>query len=64
MLEGEDGDGRNFPMPVGRVEYMFVPPLDFEEFLLAAGRPGLCDWLGKWTVGSDVPDALHGELSL
>ena len=64
MLEGEDREGRNFPMPVGRIEYMFVPPLDFEEFLLAAGRPGLCDWLGKWTIGADVPDALHEELSL
>lgn len=64
MLDGEDREARNFPMPVGRVEYMFVPPLNFEEFLLAAGRSGLRDWLGKWNVGADVPDALHEELSL
>ena len=64
MLDGEDGKERNFPMPVGRVEYMFVPPLDFEEFLLAAGRRGLCDWLGKWSVDVEIPDAIHEELSL
>ncbi len=64
LLDGEARESKNFPMPVGRVEYMFVPPLDFEEFLLAAGRNGLCGWLGKWSVGVEVPDAIHEELSL
>ncbi|MBO4620997.1 MAG: ATP-binding protein [Victivallales bacterium] len=55
---------RHFPMPVGRLEYMYVPPLQFEEFLLAAGQSGLVDWLGGYQVGTVEPEGLHRELSL
>ena len=58
-----DGVSKAFPMPVGRIEYMYLPPLDFEEFLLAAGCPGLVDWLGRYGIGNTVPDAMHNELS-
>ena len=53
-----------FPMPVGRIEYMYLAPLDFEEFLLAAGKTGLKDFVGRYSVGDDMPEALHKELSL
>ena len=63
LLEPPD-DGRvpRFPMPVGRIEYMYVPPMDFEEFLLALGKSGLVKWLQGYRLGDDVPDALDGEL--
>lgn len=41
---------------------MFVPPMSFEEVLAAAGRSGLVDWLRRYRVGDDAPDAIHEEL--
>ncbi len=65
MLDAAAQDGKKaFPMPVGRIEYMHLAPLDFEEFLVAAGKTGLVDWLGRHSAGDAVPDALHNELSL
>ena len=37
----------SFSMPVGRIEYMFVAPMDFEEFLLAVGKKGLYKWFPR-----------------
>ncbi len=34
-----------FPMPVGRVEYMYLGPLQFEDFLDALQEPALATWL-------------------
>lgn len=34
-----------FPMPVGRVEYLYLGPVQFEDFLIAMGEPGLASWL-------------------
>ena len=65
LLNKVDYEGKNrFPMPVGRIEYMYVPPLDFEEFLLAAGRTGLFNYLKDFTIGDDLPEALHSEFLL
>ena len=52
-----------FSMPVGRIEYMFIAPMDFEEFLLAVGKEGLCKWMRGYRVGDDVPDAFHDDLN-
>jgi uncharacterized protein len=35
----------NFSMPVGRVEYMNIGPLQFEDFLGAMGEKALAEWL-------------------
>ena len=44
MLDAAAQDGKKaFPMPVGRIEYMYLAPLDFEEFLDAAGKKGLVE---------------------
>ena len=65
MLEGPDREKKkNFPMPVGRVEYMYVSPMGFEEVLAAAGKSGLVDWLRRYRIGDDAPDAIHDELLL
>jgi len=63
-----DADARksrkeNFSMPVGRIEYMFVAPMDFEEFLLAVGKKGLFKWVQDYRLGDDVPDAFHQDLT-
>lgn len=65
LLDAEERKKRkeSFSMPVGRIEYMFVSPMDFEEFLLAVGKKGLCQWLGQYRLGDDVPDAFHKDLS-
>ena len=53
---------QDFPMPVGRIEYMYVPPLDFEEFLEAIGKRGLVNWMERYVPGDDVPSSIHGDL--
>jgi predicted AAA+ superfamily ATPase len=52
----------SFSMPVGRIEYMHLGPMTFEEFLLALGREKLQQWLSTFTLGEDVPEAIHREL--
>ena len=50
------------PMPVGRVQFLFLEPMSFPEFLRARGRGPLADWLADWRVGDAVPDDLHADL--
>ena len=53
----------HFSMPVGRVEYLHLGPMVFEEFLLAVGRDRLRDWLVQYGPGDEVPAEMHAELS-
>jgi len=46
-------------MPVGRIEFMFIGPLTFEEFLLAQGENYLVDYLAAWIPGQEIPETLH-----
>jgi uncharacterized protein len=39
-----------FSMPVGRVEYMYLGPLQFEDFLGAMQEPALVSWLQQVTL--------------
>ena len=48
-------------MPVGRVEYLFMEPLSFEEFLPAVGSAGLAEWIAGYQPGDPVPEALHTQ---
>jgi len=50
------------PMPVGRVEYLHLGPMTFEEFLLAAGRERLARFLGTLAPDGAVPAAIHDRL--
>ncbi len=52
----------SFSMPVGRIEYMHLGPMTFEEFLLACGREKLQQWLKGYTLEENVPEGLHQEL--
>ena len=51
------------PMPVGRVQFLFLEPASFPEFLEARGRGALAGWLAGWRVGDEMPDDLHADLS-
>ena len=51
-----------FSMPVGRIEYMYIGPMQFEEFLAAAGEKGLVEFLGGFNLGDAIPTPLHDKL--
>lgn len=52
----------NFPMPVGRIEYLFLGPLRFEEFILALGEQPLNDFLNNYQLGDELPTTIHQHL--
>ncbi len=51
-----------FSMPVGRVEFAYMYPMHFAEFLIATGEKGLADYLPQFRVGQPFPAALHQKL--
>ena len=51
-----------FSMPVGRIEYLYLGPMQFEEFLLAAGEENLVTFLSAFTFGDTIPEPVHGRL--
>jgi predicted AAA+ superfamily ATPase len=52
-----------FPMPVGRVEYMHLGPMHFEDFVIAMGEADVADFLRGLPLSSirkkAVPAVLH-----
>ena len=48
-----------FSMPVGRIEFMFLGPLSFEEYLMASSEHRLLDYINSLTLASMIPDSLH-----
>ncbi len=48
--------------PVGRIEYLHIGPMQFEEYLIAAGHQGLVDFMTRYRPGDEIPDALHQKL--
>lgn len=52
----------SFSMPVGRVEYLFLGPMTFEEFLHALGEDKLCQFLGNFQLKESVPLPIHERL--
>jgi uncharacterized protein len=51
-----------FSMPVGRINYMHMEPLSFEEFLLACSKDILLEYLSSFQWESTIPAALHDQL--
>jgi predicted AAA+ superfamily ATPase len=51
-----------FSMPVGRIEYLHLGPMNFYEFLLSTGNDGLLDFLRKYSLGNIFPEPLHQKL--
>jgi predicted AAA+ superfamily ATPase len=52
----------SFSMPVGRIEYLHLGPMSFEEFLQAMGREKLQQWLASFSLSDAVPDGMHQAL--
>lgn len=51
-----------FSMPVGRISYLHVEPLSFEEFLIAQGQTKLCEFLVSWQWATSIPSSIHEKL--
>jgi len=51
-----------FSMPVGRINYMYLEPLSFEEFIEATGRQTLGTYLEQYTWNMTIPLAIHTQL--
>ena len=55
-------DEKGFSMPVGRIEYLNLGPMVFEDFLVAVGRPQLADHLRTFELAGDpLPDPVHRQ---
>ena len=52
---------KGFPMPVGRIEFLHLGPMDFEDFLVAVERPQLAEHLRSFSLAESIPDALHRQ---
>ncbi len=48
-----------FSMPVGRINYLHLEPLSFEEFLTAVGAGPSREWLTQFTWDQTIPEVLH-----
>jgi uncharacterized protein len=51
-----------FSVPVGRIEYYYLQPLSFENFLCALGEPKLQEWLNDYNLSIVIPQALHMKI--
>jgi uncharacterized protein len=51
-----------FSMPVGRIEYMHLGPMTFEEFLLAMDMQKWVEFIGGYTLPASIPGPIHNEL--
>ena len=46
-------------MPVGRVQYLYLKPLSFIEYLQATNNQHLIEFITQISIGDDIPDAIH-----
>lgn len=51
-----------FSMPVGRISYLYLEPLSFEEFLDAMEKHELRAYLQNYDWDSNIPEAIHQQL--
>ena len=52
----------SFSMPVGRMSYLHLQPMNFIEFLHACGEQALAEYIEAWQIGDDIPPPLHQKL--
>ncbi len=53
----------SFSMPVGRITYLHIAPMSFNEFLLAAD-PELHRFYSSWKLDHELPESRHQKLLL
>ena len=49
-------------MPVGRIEYLYLGPMTFEEFLLAKDKKLLLGFIRDFSLPDTIPEIVHTEL--
>lgn len=49
-------------MPVGRVQYLYMKALSFQEFLTATQNSNLLDYIKKVDLKSIIPEVIHQQL--
>jgi len=52
-----------FSMPVGRIEYLHMNPMNFKEFLLAVQADRLVELIAGFQLSEEIPDSLHTKLA-
>ncbi len=52
----------NYSMPVGRVEFYTMHPMNFEEFLLALSQDRLISYIENFELKNDFSQAIHHKL--
>jgi predicted AAA+ superfamily ATPase len=52
----------NFRMPVGRVQFLYLKPLTFYEFLDAAGHVKLREYLQSYDIANAIETPIHEKL--
>lgn len=55
-------DDHDFSMPVGRVEYLHLGPMVFEEFLLGLGQKNLLEFIAGFSLSDNIPESVHNHL--
>lgn len=52
----------DFRMPVGRVQFLFMYPMSFQEFLSTMGYDKMATFIEQVTLSDNIPTAIHEEL--
>ncbi len=52
----------SFSMPVGRIEFLYLGPLSFKEFLNAMGEELLLERWQEFNLSNPLPDVIHQHL--
>ncbi len=55
-------EDHTFSMPVGRISYLHLDAMSFDEFLAAIGQEGLPQYGSRFTWGEEIPEALHARM--
>lgn len=53
---------KEFSMPVGRISYMFMEPLSFEEYLIAQNKNELVTQIKEFTWSTGISEFTHEKL--
>lgn len=51
----------NMKMPVGRVQYLYLKPLSFREYLYNTGYTKLLEHIAQATIANPLPDVMHQQ---
>ncbi|MEX0981633.1 MAG: AAA family ATPase [Bacteroidales bacterium] len=53
----------NLPMPVGRVEFMYMYPMSFKEFLMTVNQEKLISYINSFDFSKPFSEVIHKQIS-